>query len=368
MPSTPEFTFSDLGLAFELGVPVADPKIEFEGADGNGNFVQRAGVRVRKLHPGFFPEDDSDFKQDGAANVTFKLHHKQVSADDYSAVQSRMRNIHFDRTHSLALLQCHFRAVGCGSEANAVPSEMSPTPLLGPKAVHYNVLKTSCEDPQEYCGESRALRRLVLGVNQRLLSVAHMYAATWMGPESPPHRLHRLLAARSSDPVAAPHSDSDRSACTAELSTFDHDHFNHWNNNSRSSSSIGSSTLVNRSAHCGGPVWDVAVHVRVGFNFVEQGGNEVSHAHEIEVWLQKPDTQKALAEVVVQVQKHFKSYKELHQEGVRGIRSTDAGARAQPFAVYVASETSTVRAAVAALVLEGCPGAEVDYFNFSGEC
>jgi len=363
MPSKPEFTFSDLGQAFELGVPVADPRIEFEGAYGDGTFAQGTGAHVRKSLPGFFPEDDSNFNKNGAANITFKLHHKQVSADDYPAVQSRMHNLHLDRTHSLALLQCHFRAVGCNSEAHEAPSASSQQLFLGPKAVHYNVMKTSCEDPQEYCGESKALRRLVLGVNQRLLSVAHMYAATWMGLESPPHRLYRLLAARSSDPVSAPQSDSDRSACAAALSSFVHGYFDRLSE-SNSSSSI--SRAVNRTAHCGGPVWDVAIHVRVGFNFVEQGGNEVSHAHEINAWLQKPETQKALAEVVVQVQKHYTSYKEQHHEGGR-LERTEESVHVQPFAVYVASETSTVRAAVAALVLKGCPGAEVDYFNFSGD-
>jgi hypothetical protein len=391
MPSTPEFTFSDLGLAFELGIPIADPAIEFEPNPTHQGFkdasAHHQGSRVRRKHPSFIPERSSPHHPapgNQVANVTFQLNHLPVSPADYDAVQSRLHNVHFDRPSSLALLKCHFRAVGClipASTGTPPGSSSGSSSLGGPTSVGLNVMKTSSADPAEYCGESRALRRLVLGVNQRLLSVASLYEATWMGPS--PLRLHRLLAARSTDPVA-PSYDHEPPGLgrTSTEAAVERASFAHGPQNP--SRSNRSSSLAS-PAH-GGPVWEVAVHVRVGFSFVERGSDEASHESEIEAWLATPGTQKALAEVVAQVRTHLATSQPQRQrtgareeagggggggggegeegEGEGGEESLH-GVR-QPFAVYVASETSTVRAAVAALIEAGCPGAQVDYFNFSG--
>jgi len=300
MPSTTVLAHNDLSLAFELGVPVADPVIEF-GPSSIASDTS-SGSRNRKTYPEFF----LIWKSKAPTNITFKHEDQTVCADDFPAVQSRLHNYNYDRPRSKSLLKCHFRAVGCDSEAIEVPTKAP-----------------------NYCGNSRALRRLVLGVNQRLLEVAPIYAATWMGPESPPHRFNQLLAARSSDPVKVKDNND-----------------NSDNNRPR-----------------GGPVWDVAVHLRVEFRFVEQGKDEASHEHEISDWLQNNAIQMALDKVVMQVQKHFMNFK---HEGYRRKNETASSTRKRPFAVYVASEAASVRAAVAALIRDGCPGAEVDYFSFSG--
>ena len=269
MLSTPEFTFSDLSLAFDIsGIPVVDPSVEF---DENHR---------RRIHPLFHPEYDSNH----LANVTFRAGRNFIAAHDNDAVQSRKSNVHFDRPKTTAFLACHFAALGC------------PPPTRD----HLNLLKMDGE-PVDYCFESRALRRLLLGLSPRLLAVRLLYEASWMGS---PTRLRALLDARS-----------DR---------------------------------------IGEPIWDVAVHIRVGFRFVEVGETEAQNAATVAEWLRRPAIARTLDEVVAQVRAR------LHSRGGR-----------RP-AVYVASETALVRQHVAQLIANATRpqgpggGAEVDYFAFSG--
>mmetsp|Transcript_51406 Transcript_51406/g.116908 ORF Transcript_51406/g.116908 Transcript_51406/m.116908 type:complete len:422 (+) Transcript_51406:241-1506(+) len=116
-------------------------------------------------------------------------------------VHSRPRNFRFDR--SRRYLECYHRAVGC------------PDPKRG-----LNPSKQEA-DPEVYCGESTALRRLILGASAELRRLSPVFFSHWAGE---PVRLERLLG----------HPGQAKRTGLSE------------------------------------PLWDVAVHARVEFPFVEQ--------------------------------------------------------------------------------------------------
>jgi len=97
--STPEFTFSDLAVAFDLGgLPLAEESVEFDEK------------HVRRQHPQFHCEY---YQGSGRANVSFVFHKQTVPGPaTLPIVQSRHNNVHFDRPRG-PLEACHFEALGC---------------------------------------------------------------------------------------------------------------------------------------------------------------------------------------------------------------------------------------------------------------
>ena len=234
--STPEFTFSDLSVAFDLsGIPTAEPAVEFDKD------------HRRRLHPMFHPDYDllpglnnkGQQEWSTVAHLSFVHHKKKMPFSNGtrgpSVVQSRHNNVHFDRPKG-ALLACHFAALGC---------------LKAPLSDGLNVNKQA-DSATEYCGETVALRVLVRGLSARLLRAAPFYKESWEGE---PRRLAALLASKSAPRGLPPRS-------PVALAT-------------------ASSEVREKYAGFEVPLWDVAVHVRVGFKFVERGETEDANADEV---------------------------------------------------------------------------------------
>jgi hypothetical protein len=260
----PEFRFNDLTLAFRTGVPFASEEMEFEG------------TRQKRRYPLVHIE--------AGKPIGFRFQNKPIEAMNKSIVQSRHNNVHFERptgySNGTAIIDCFFKVLGCPA---------------GP-AKGVNIMKQE-QHPANYCGETQALRRLILGVSDRLLGVRGIFESSWVGDLT---RLQSLLLAKSTD-------------------------------------------------H-GLPIWDVAVHARVGFKFVEQGEDEAANADRISAWLELPRTKKELGILVGQVRQRLLI-----------IESSERRA-----CVYVASETAMVRHHIAELVRASVSLVDVDFFSFAG--
>eukprot|EP00613_Pedinella_sp_CCMP2098_P071423 CAMPEP_0171931880 /NCGR_PEP_ID=MMETSP0993-20121228/29839_1 /TAXON_ID=483369 /ORGANISM="non described non described, Strain CCMP2098" /LENGTH=431 /DNA_ID=CAMNT_0012572015 /DNA_START=200 /DNA_END=1494 /DNA_ORIENTATION=- len=307
MLSTPEFTFSDLSVAFELDIPIVENSIEFDQSHRKQTYPE--------AHFAFDPARPADQR----GNVTFMLHRKPAPAAEYPVIQSRHHNVHFSRPKQRELLACHFAALGC---------------TVSPLSSEINILKQQAS-VAEYCGETSILRRLVKGLSSRVHAVSGLYEETWSGSNE---RIKSLFSARSSPlglpplpPLALAHSRDPQVQ----------------------------KTYRNYSA----PLWDCAIHVRVGFKFVELGGTEEQHAAEIDEWLSKPGTHKALQELVGQVRARLAHPRA--PEGSKAKRIT--GVSLSPPVVYIASETSRVREHVAKLIREASSSpVECEFFSWSG--
>ena len=158
---------------------------------------------------------------------------------------------------------------------------------------HNNAKQTTPRSQRDYCGERRALRHLFLGPSETLQGLAPLYEAAWNGDAT---RLRALLfrtghrnTANSSGggggvggPLGAIRGDS-----------IDNNNTVHGEESSSSSArrrrrklsargnvennglgGIKSSTNV-----VSGPIWDLALHLRVQFKFVEAGQDEAAPAN-----------------------------------------------------------------------------------------
>jgi len=96
------------------------------------------------------------------------------------------------------------------------------------------------DEPRDYCAETQALRHLIQGLSPRLLRVASIYEGSWSGSQD---RLRSLIQSRTP---------------------------------------VSSVSLK--------PIWDIALHLRVQFPFVEQGLSEVGNEDEVQEWLELTDT------------------------------------------------------------------------------
>lgn len=266
MSRTPEFTFNDVTLAFDVGLDMINESLEYD----------QSGRKV--LFPSFHidPDPAAGSATLGPA-IIFRYQQKQVDAENLPIVQSRHSNVHYERPPGAS---CYFRALGCS---------------LGPSK-SINIQKQEAS-PLDYCGDTMALRKLILGVSGKLLDVASIYRKSWVGNSE---YLEALLRARSSDKTRL-------------------------------------------------PIWDVAVHIRVGFKFVEMGQAEADNTVAIRDWLGRQATRSALQELANQV----------------GSRLPTQRKRA---AVYIASETALVRKYFAELLRNSTAGNRIDacYFSFEG--
>jgi hypothetical protein len=318
MLSTPEFTFSDLSVAFDLTIPIVDHAIEFDKNDKN-----HRKQTYPAIHFDFLPA----VRGDQRGNVTFMVHRKPVAITDAPVIQSRHNNVHFNRPQHSELLRCHFAALEC-----QVP----------PFSVSLNMFKQT-NGAVEYCGETSILRHSLTGPSRRLLASAEIFKESWTGSSK---RIEALFAARSFPPGFSP--------LPPLALAYSHDH------------EVKKAFQDFRS-----PIWDCAVHVRVGFKFVEMGETEEQNMGEIDAWLAKPATQKALQELVGQVRARLSSGSSSSRGTTTGSSSSASegsveAMRSRP-SVYIASETSRVREHVAALIRNASTSdVECEFFAWSG--
>ena len=180
---------------------------------------------------------------------------------------SRPKNFHFDR--SKLYPRCYYSALGCPK----------------PRTTIINTAKQD-SDPYNYCGESYALRSLLVGLSdevKRLFGFATGGDDDWRGRwAGDPKRLAALIS---------------RSGNRGNLT---------------------------------GPIWTAAIHARVQFPFVEAGGDERDKeaVYEVGKWLAEPRTKERLRALV------------------NAAKSLCRGGGA----VYVASETALVRRHIADLL------------------
>eukprot|EP00614_Pseudopedinella_elastica_P016040 CAMPEP_0172645744 /NCGR_PEP_ID=MMETSP1068-20121228/239889_1 /TAXON_ID=35684 /ORGANISM="Pseudopedinella elastica, Strain CCMP716" /LENGTH=585 /DNA_ID=CAMNT_0013459989 /DNA_START=409 /DNA_END=2166 /DNA_ORIENTATION=+ len=273
---------------------------------------------------------------------------------------SRRRNFHFDRPNQ-DYIGCYARALGC----------------LRPPTRGINPTKTSNDRPEDRCGESRALRHLIVGPSRTLRNLAPILESHWAG------RLERLRAllfeTHSAEKVAKILEERHRQTKSGRrrqrrrlLGNTEEEGWHKagfWGSREFSGGGGGGNSSFNADGNGPGdhkkganvtqaawaaevrvfgrpgvafrpePIWDAALHLRVQFKFVEGGVDERegSNVAEVQRWLAEKQTRDKLRGVV---------------EKLRGRKS-----------VYVASETALVRRHVADMLrAQGC---EADFFMFS---
>jgi len=220
--STSEFVFNDLSMAFDLGVPVLDPLLEFGTSD--------LALRKKNVYPSLYPV----FEKAAPFDALLEYHAGQIQspvidASHVQIAQSRYPNIFALRPRNHTLVVCMYKAVGCAPppKPRHIPLEPGALVLLS-------------DEPRDYCAETQALRHLIQGLSPRLLRVASIYEGSWSGSQD---RLRSLIQSRTP---------------------------------------VSSVSLK--------PIWDIALHLRVQFPFVEQGLSEVGNEDEVQEWLELTDT------------------------------------------------------------------------------
>jgi hypothetical protein len=199
-----------------------------------------------------------------------------------TVAHSRPKNFHFDRPERYQ--ECYYARVGCpppGGPVNTAKQEINP---------------------ERYCGESLALRRLILGPGPGLTRLAPLFTSHWSGH---PSRLEALLTARTTTAATA--------AATATATT---------SGRGEVAASFNHSSLTHRSSR-NSPIWAVAIHARVEFQFVEQGKDErePESVAAVQQWLGSPATQTKLRDLVALAVKEVKAVKAKRQRQRRERRA-----------------------------------------------
>ena len=157
---------------------------------------------------------------------------------------------------------------------------------------HNNAKQTTPRSQRDYCGERRALRHLFLGPSETLQSLAPLYEAAWNGDAT---RLRALLFRTGHGNTANSSGGGGSGVSGGSAISGATTNYNDNNTTGVESSSTrrrrrklsasantendgkggkGSSTNV-----VSGPMWDLALHLRVQFKFVEAGQDEAAPAN-----------------------------------------------------------------------------------------
>jgi len=161
--------------------------------------------------------------------------------------------------------------------------------------------------PAYTCVERRALRQLIVGVSPQLKALASKLEQHWSGDQA---RLKRLLEA---------------------------------------------------TANSSEPIWQLALHARTQFGFVEAGIDEREPIaiEEAKNWTLDAGVQSVLAGIVDGVKEHLKK-NEVNRSNTEGLAKRGLGEAA----VYIASESLIARQHIAALLR--AQGIEADYHTLQG--
>ena len=342
---TPEFSFSDLSVAFDLsGIPVLPPEWEF-GTGAAFNSTRYATMRSNtgravfaSIH--FDAGAQSPSSSERYDDVSYRYFNKWVPARAQAVVQSRHHNVRLDRPKNSAC----YRPLGC--------------PPSSPQKAVINVNKQE-DNPLNFCGETAVLQRFIVGLSPRLLAARREFERAWVGDKA---RLAALLDYRSR---FAPEIVAAKEA------------------SSTSTSSGGNSGSDDRSSTSPTPppqqraIFDLAVHCRISFLFVEKGFSEEENrnADEVRRWMAKPATKSALAALAADVRQNceaavFAPHRHRHrqeeeeeeeqQQQLSGATeaTTDSSEGSAPpvCAVYIASETAIVRRHLAEVIARSSAG------------